>query len=336
VINVGEGLFFTSLNRINKIKKQLQLKHESHTIDYNDFCKLPKSSNGYTYLICNKQASLTIILNSTNMFLRRLLRNKFVMPIILRIAPKLFTKYESKYIANKDIEFGIIKHLCDHNKSSIDIGVLWGGYTVEMAKYSKEVYCYEPNINMCRHLERVFIGEPIIIKNVAVSDKEGIIDFRVPRYSPGNSTIETGNTLKGFKNILVKKVKMITIDGEGLKNVGFVKIDVEGHELNVLKGMLVLINSLRPNLLIEVEDRHRHNAINDVRDFLKSINYNMLFLKQNKLLDIEDFIADYQSDLKRGGKEYINNFIAVHSSKIDELKLKLKKAKVQIGKVIVP
>ncbi|MGO8126768.1 FkbM family methyltransferase, partial [Rhizobium ruizarguesonis] len=47
--------------------------------------------------------------------------------------------------------------------------------------------------------------------------------------------------------------------------LGFIKIDVEGHELKVLKGSQAILNRDHPNLLIEAEDRHRPEPTNQAQ-----------------------------------------------------------------------
>lgn len=47
-------------------------------------------------------------------------------------------------------------------------------------------------------------------------------------------------------------VQAVTIDSLGLENVGFMKIDVEGHELACLRGAAQTIRRDRPTLLVEI------------------------------------------------------------------------------------
>ncbi|WP_246642623.1 FkbM family methyltransferase [Rhizobium croatiense] len=65
--------------------------------------------------------------------------------------------------------------------------------------------------------------------------------------------------------------------------VGFIKIDVEGHELKVLKGAEAILSRDHPNLLIEAEDRHRPNAVASVIDYLTPFGYSVYCLKDRRL-----------------------------------------------------
>ena len=57
------------------------------------------------------------------------------------------------------------------------------------------------------------------------------------------------------------------------------KIDVEGHELNVLNGAVELLERCQPVFLVEAEDRHRAEATRLVFEFFRSKSYRGFFLK---------------------------------------------------------
>ena len=69
------------------------------------------------------------------------------------------------------------------------------------------------------------------------------------------------------------EVPVRTLDSFGLTSVGFIKIDVEGHELAVLQGACKTIALSHPILMVEVEDRHRHDAVHTVEEFLSDFGY---------------------------------------------------------------
>lgn len=67
-------------------------------------------------------------------------------------------------------------------------------------------------------------------------------------------------------NIICKK-----LDDLNLSNIGYIKIDVEGHELNTLLGLQKTIQSNFPNLMIEIHDSSPTKY--DVINFLENIGY---------------------------------------------------------------
>ena len=90
------------------------------------------------------------------------------------------------------------------------------------------------------------------------------------------------------------------------------KIDVEGHEGAVLKGARTLLQGQGPNLLIEIEERHKAGAIEAIREFLTPLGYQGVFYSwyDQKFISVEQFQAwvhQRSSDLMTS--RYSNNFI---------------------------
>jgi hypothetical protein len=56
-------------------------------------------------------------------------------------------------------------------------------------------------------------------------------------------------------------------------DVGFIKIDVEGHELNLLRGATAIIERCRPVLLVECEERHSPGGLAALLKFFETRNY---------------------------------------------------------------
>ena len=71
--------------------------------------------------------------------------------------------------------------------------------------------------------------------------------------------------------------------------IGFIKIDVEGHEQHVLEGAVNTINKDMPNLLIEIEKKHRSDSIEKTFKYLSKLGYKAYTYKNNKLNLITDF-----------------------------------------------
>jgi len=99
--------------------------------------------------------------------------------------------------------------------------------------------------------------------------------------------------------------------------VSFIKIDVEGHELEVLKGGSLLLERERPSLLVEIEQRHLLQPIGVVFDYLQSRGYGGFFLEQRRLRPISEFSVAHHQDVSRVYTEdYINNFVFVTDQRL--------------------
>jgi hypothetical protein len=128
----------------------------------------------------------------------------------------------------------------------------------------------------------------------------------------GRSTIERNNALEhdDVAKVETIDVELKTLDQCELKNVGFIKIDVEGHELAVLEGALATLDREHPNLLIESNDHHHPDAVAKLRALLEGHGYRGLFIEQSRLVELESV-----TDTEYFKKHSLENFIFVHDSR---------------------
>ena len=153
-----------------------------------------------------------------------------------------------------------------------------------------------------------FLFDPIIknkkkiaktkIFNFALSDKKGEKILFMPYYNGINldslNSFELNNILKYKKKYLknlklkIKKkiVKTITIDSLNLKS-DFIKLDVENHELEVLKGGKQHLKKNKPVILLE-----NNKKIREVSLFLKSINYSPYRISKNSFAKNNSLVGD--------------------------------------------
>jgi hypothetical protein len=84
------------------------------------------------------------------------------------------------------------------------------------------------------------------------------------------------------------------VDGLGLRDVTFMKIDVDGHEVPVLRGAAETIRRDQPRLLIEVEQRIQ--PVENVTDLLASWGYRGWVLPGPRWVPLADFpLAAHQA-----------------------------------------
>ena len=83
------------------------------------------------------------------------------------------------------------------------------------------------------------------------------------------------------------------------KKIGFIKIDVEGHEKEVINGSKNIIKKYKPNLLVEIEERHNKTKVVDTINYINKLGYDSFFLHENELIETK----------KLDTLNNINNFI---------------------------
>jgi FkbM family methyltransferase len=132
--------------------------------------------------------------------------------------------------------------LIDPDEVVFDVGANVGFYTLHAARIMRRgcVYAFEPEpgnfARLRRNCELNGFASGVKPQMVAVSDKVGAARFFKCERNSG-----WGN-LKGFPDVIDSEfeVKTTTIDefclSEGIDRIGFLKIDVEGHEPEVITG----------------------------------------------------------------------------------------------------
>lgn len=251
-------------------------------------------------------------------------------PVAKRVTPRRFWRRRYRILAESALqndELRVLRQLCDPTKISLDIGADIGAFTVAMLDNSSAVIAFEPRPAQAKELAAMFgcVGVPVQVEAVALSEQTGESALRVLVSDPGRSTIEYANTLTDGDGSAVETIDVPCrrLDDFALDNVGFVKIDVEGHELSVLRGARTTIERNRPAFLIEAEERHRQHAVVEMTSFLYRLGYDGYFLTEDGQWPIAEFnpekhqnpanIASWRDGWARTGV-YVNNFVFLPKS----------------------
>jgi FkbM family methyltransferase len=148
------------------------------------------------------------------------------------------------------------RQLVSATQTFLDIGAHTGTYAVSLAPHAKEVVAFEPQ----RGTFYALCG------SVALSQLANVECVRVALGSPaqaatGYTTLSICSQDGGGSSVCLpastsvlreERVEVRTLDSYSLENVGFIKMDVEGNELSVLKGARETIARCgRPKVLFE-------------------------------------------------------------------------------------
>lgn len=235
-------------------------------------------------------------------------------------------------------ELRLVPHLLDRRAVAVDVGANVGVFTDVLARGSKRVIAFEPNPHCAQHLRKLGIGNCEIVE-AALSDRPGRAALRMPVRAGAElhalGTLADGNPvgLQSADSVVAYPVPTTTLDdalAERLApadTVGFIKIDVEGHEYSVLAGAGATIERHRPVFLIELEYRHGA-SIADVFALFARHGYEALALRNGSSLSeiTADELLELQSDdlLARKLRNprdfgYLNNVIFVPSGLRDRV-----------------
>jgi len=224
-----------------------------------------------------------------------------------------------------EVELSFLDRIVCRDAVTIDVGANCGLYTRELARLSRCVHAFEPSRTMADVL-RLTSASNVIVHEVALSDHEGNAELLIPQSEQGAvhglASLEPQVALSA-KSCTVQNVPMARLDDMIDDNVAFVKVDVEGHELNVLNGAVELLERSQPVFLVEAEDRHRPLATESVFEFFQERGYSGFFVEDGDIVPVDQFdveiFQDPDSLLSNGGRKagqaYINNFFFFPSGK---------------------
>lgn len=147
------------------------------------------------------------------------------------------------------------------NPVIVDVGANCGSYALLAIKHSQmKVLAFEPQPNTFQFLTNNIklngVEDRVTVLPYAVGEHEAELDLKSPT-NDHQGLCTLGDTPKRFNQWKTFKVKQIACDlafceKHGIDHVDFIKIDTEGWEVHVLKGMTDMIMKYRPHLLLEI------------------------------------------------------------------------------------
>ena len=219
----------------------------------------------------------------------------FIKNLLLSESYLLKKRAARFYKKQTEKEIRYLPSLADRRLGSIDIGVYRGVYSYYLSKESKYVYAFEANPLLIKKLKKGFQNyKNIRIENLAVSSNQGVANLKIPfrnqnidyadheeLYQLGTATIHEKNNLANTK-FQSYEIKKINLDSYSFDHkIGFIKIDVEGHELDIIYGAKNLILKDKPNLMIEIEEKHTGVPNIEIINQIKEFGYECFSLDNN-------------------------------------------------------
>ena len=174
----------------------------------------------------------------------------------------------------------------------IDVGANYGIYTFLFGPQSIFSFIIEPIYECIEYIKSGYSNQNIKFINKVASDDNAIKSLSIP--SEGNKKIFGRSSLsKSFDNFIKLDIDSIRLDElieEVIKHnfeILFIKIDVEGHENNVIDGSIKLIEDRKSLLLIEIEKRH-NSKYELIYNKLKNLGFISFYIEKNKLIKINN------------------------------------------------
>jgi FkbM family methyltransferase len=181
-----------------------------------------------------------------------------------------------------------LKKLAKRSKIVIDVGVHIGKYTVLASKLlgnKGKVICVEPSKE----------NFEILQMNIALNKLENVLalNIAISNFSKKNVKIykplrESGRcTLKNIPNATYELVNYINLDHLLIRlkisKIDLIKIDVEGEEVNVIKGFKRYLASHKvESLIIEINNEN----LTSLRNILNSFGYSLQKIEATNYISI--------------------------------------------------
>jgi len=204
---------------------------------------------------------------------------------------------------------------------ALDVGASSGVYAYHLSRMARYVYAFEPIPESAERIRRLRVKN-VVVENVALSSREGRTKLRIPLVSSrgedkGMASLEP-RVVADERLSRTIDVPLRRLDDYEFRNISFIKIDVEGHEEDVLDGGRETIARERPCLLIEIEERHNPGGLSRIDKSLSGLGYEGFYFERRKRRPARTFdsagnqlpsLAFEAGNESRRSLSYINNFL---------------------------
>jgi FkbM family methyltransferase len=223
----------------------------------------------------------------------------------------------------------LVHDLSGPGQHVLDIGANWGLFAAHLGRVvgrDGRVDAFEPHPAHAATLSAVAETLPAVdVHLTALSDHEGDAELVIPVHDGealtalGHLEGDTATASAGEQRFTVPLRTLDAVLGPDAPRVDLVKCDVEGHELEVLRGGEGMLRRDRPPLVIEIEERHRPGGgVHEVFDHLRGLGYEGRAARHDGLvaLDRFDVERDQLAHLPDGElvahdmpRDYVNTFL---------------------------
>lgn len=164
----------------------------------------------------------------------------------------------------------------------IDVGANAGYQSLLMGHFAGptgRVYSFEPNLAIVKKLRRNLELNPRLIDRVEILTF-GLGDTPKEMFVSPATDEGAGNAVlcDGKYSHTTHAVEIRTLDSFPLERVDCLKIDVEGMELDVLRGAEHTIRRWVPHIIFETLTTHPPEKHRPLEDFLRSLGYHLFGL----------------------------------------------------------
>jgi FkbM family methyltransferase len=162
----------------------------------------------------------------------------------------------------------------------LDIGANIGTWSMPLAIKNRKVHSFEPYDSsfyaLCGNIFLNDKSKHIFPNRMALIDDA---NKKTTMFLPEDVNIGGCKLIETTDDTTSHQYELATLDSLQFEHVDFIKLDVEGQELNVLKGGVQTINKFKPVIFFEcwsVDSCHWNNipnTCNELMEYVKSLGY---------------------------------------------------------------
>ena len=238
----------------------------------------------------------------------------------------LYRAYRYRFRGDR-AEIRFLRERLRPGQMAVDAGCFKGAYSYWMRRCvgpGGAVVAFEPQPSQVAYLRNVFAAmryDNVTVVPMGLSDVPGELPLFIPPTAAGASHGATFVAEKDRQHANpTVSVAVTTLDAyftERGHACDFIKIDVEGHELAVLRGARDTLSAHRPTILIECEARHRPGGdVRPVFEFFTSLGYEGSFFRAGRRRPLAEFDParhQHHEPDKKLPPWYVNNFAFEHA-----------------------
>ena len=181
-------------------------------------------------------------------------------------------KYRQTYnkkdypVTSDETQYFIKELKLDKDEVFIDCGAFTGDTISNFLKYCpeyKQIVAFEPDSKNFQKLKKTWRYPKITLINAGIYNKNGEISFS--EHGNGDSKI-----IENLNSPNTKNIQVMAIDNLNLEKVSFIKMDIEGVELEALKGAKNTIIKDKPKLAICIY--HSDEDMLNIAEFIYNSN----------------------------------------------------------------
>ena len=221
-----------------------------------------------------------------------------------------------KYAKYRSPELNLISNLVKKNQNSIDIGANLGLFAFFMSRASKHVFAFEPNPYPLENLKDL-VDSNVTILPIALGNNDGPVEIKIPHHRKGWSSNGASLASKEINDGKILNIQCRKLDSLNIENIGLIKIDVEGFEIEVIRGAKDTILKNKPVMIIENEIVHTKDT-NELFTIMNEFGYDKYICNPiGKLEKIGNFSVEenQKNAIRNLDIDYIQNFIFIPKEK---------------------